>query len=934
MKPPPNAEAAERERAFEMGEALAAAPTPPFFQALDAFAKLYPGGRPDVPRETRQHAVRIELLRLKALRALGAKDERLERSCFALAWMYGALNEREREAEHSQCYMDAVRERRGADQLETIEAELIHAGVLRSLGRLQESRELFRRRLAALEGRPLGDALKSVINAWTSYSQTLEELGLFEEQEAALRRSMELAQPLEQQDPDFHVGQMRALIAFYDKWNRREESDALVWRGYGLANARDPKSFSTALYAWSAASLSLRSGRLADARALLKQAMDLHLLHMGPSYMHIGSMQLQLAEIEQAQGNRAAAVQALDAALAHFRKLGYEVSEQGAAAHRDLAELHMQAGDLAAARREAEAAIAILKGMPDRGGAPYIGAQYTLARVEAAAGRRDAARQAMQEGARQMETRLAAIDGLRVDAASLRNEYRGFVGDYLGLLVEAGDTSASFRAFQLVRQDSTSTTVARSMARAVAQGVALPALLRGYERALQSWRQLDQQLAGVEAAADAAKAAQLRIQREQAERDVAERKTRMQAQFPRYFEFTAGVPVGLDEARRFLGPREAVLAYYFDESRGFAWLVSRDQAVVRRLDIDARSLRGAVKELRESLQLEDNQPPRPFRAEHSQALYRRLVAPFESALGQVDQLTVIGDDALRSLPFALLLGPASGKPECGTQGWLACRFALSELPSVSTFRSVRRMPAAGSWDKPFAGIGAPLLAPVRYTGAAPELAAVNRGSRVSVEDIRRLPSLPDAETELRAMAQTLRASPSDVLVGADATERRVRSLPLKQYKVLAFATHGLTRDGLRGLDEPALVLTPPDGASGEDDGLLTASEIAELDVSADWVILSACNTAASDGSPASQTLSGLARAFFAAGARSLLVSHWYVSSEATTQLTTGMLREYAARPGAGKAAALRAAMLSMMKHPATSHPAFWAPFTLAGDGAR
>jgi CHAT domain-containing protein len=113
--------------------------------------------------------------------------------------------------------------------------------------------------------------------------------------------------------------------------------------------------------------------------------------------------------------------------------------------------------------------------------------------------------------------------------------------------------------------------------------------------------------------------------------------------------------------------------------------------------------------------------------------------------------------------------------------------------------------------------------------------------------------------------------------------------------------------------------------------LLTASEIALLKLNADWVILSACNTAASDGSPGAEGLSGLAKAFLYAGARSVLVSHWPVASDAAVSLTTGMLREYAA--GADKAEALRrsmAAVRSNAAYPDFAHPAMWAPFIVVG----
>ena len=174
-----------------------------------------------------------------------------------------------------------------------------------------------------------------------------------------------------------------------------------------------------------------------------------------------------------------------------------------------------------------------------------------------------------------------------------------------------------------------------------------------------------------------------------------------------------------------------------------------------------------------------------------------------------------------------------------------------------------------------------------------------------------------------------------MFLGERATETLVRSEDLSRYRVIAFATHGLVAGELTGVAEPALVLTPPDEGSEADDGLLTASEIATLKLDADWVILSACNTAAADGTPGTEGLSGLAKAFFYAGARALLVSHWSVDSEAAVAITTGMLGEMAKAPEIGRAEALRRSMLAMMETDGKdqfAHPMFWAPFVIVGEG--
>ena len=151
-----------------------------------------------------------------------------------------------------------------------------------------------------------------------------------------------------------------------------------------------------------------------------------------------------------------------------------------------------------------------------------------------------------------------------------------------------------------------------------------------------------------------------------------------------------------------------------------------------------------------------------------------------------------------------------------------------------------------------------------------------------------------------------------------------------------FATHGLVAGDVKGLAEPSLALTIPRAPSDTDDGLLTASEIAQLKLNADWVVLSACNTIAGD-KPGAEALSGLARAFFYAGARALLVSHWAVEFERRHAAHHRDLRhdEEGARRRPRRGAAPRHARLHErpFEQRATRIPAYWAPFVVVGDGA-
>jgi CHAT domain-containing protein len=199
--------------------------------------------------------------------------------------------------------------------------------------------------------------------------------------------------------------------------------------------------------------------------------------------------------------------------------------------------------------------------------------------------------------------------------------------------------------------------------------------------------------------------------------------------------------------------------------------------------------------------------------------------------------------------------------------------------------------------------------------------------------------LPETTQELCAVARDLKADAKELRLGARATEHEVKALSasgkLAQYRIVHFATHGALAGELKGSSEPGLLLTPPAKASEDDDGYLSAGEIAGLKLDANWVILSACNTAAGDAKGA-EALSGLARAFIYAQARALLVSHWAVDSDATVKLITGAMQEMARDSKLGRAEALRRSMLALIDKgdAREAHPALWAPFIVVGEGAR
>src|SRR5262249_21024977 len=271
--------------------------------------------------------------------------------------------------------------------------------------------------------------------------------------------------------------------------------------------------------------------------------------------------------------------------------------------------------------------------------------------------------------------------------------------------------------------------------------------------------------------------------------------------------------------------------------------------------------------------------------------------------------------------------------------WFGLASPMAVLPSVSSLRALRRIPRERRATDAYLGVGDPVLRglagdcpgvsvpdacpepgkPAGVSGSPASTLArshgkfahrAERGGKIGVEAVRALCPLPDTAFELKCVAKSLGAGDSQLLLREQATEKAVKALSqsgqLERARVVHFATHGLLpgTDYFMGgaLTEAALVLSPPEVASEEDDGLLTTSEISQLRFNADLVVLSACNTAGGETS-GGEAMSGLARAFFYAGARSLLVSHWEVYSEAAVKLTTQAFAEMGLDPRLGRAEA-------------------------------
>jgi CHAT domain-containing protein len=427
----------------------------------------------------------------------------------------------------------------------------------------------------------------------------------------------------------------------------------------------------------------------------------------------------------------------------------------------------------------------------------------------------------------------------------------------------------------------------------------------------------------------------------------------------------------------------------------FIWVVTRSEMSWVRSELGTVSLRREVSALRCGLDYQGSWndshcsdllkvpythadhdafgKPLPFDLARAHALYKGLFDQIEDLIKD-KRLLIVPSGPLTQLPFQVLVteSPKTALPGAVADyrqvAWLARTHAITVLPAVSSLKALRELAKASYANEPYIGFGNPLLdgEPEKFKAdaAAAKLAREKRcdptlrqrvasllGSRgdsraitrssggiVNVADLRSWAPLPETADELCDVAHDLGVDPrTHLYLGTTATEAKVKQLSedgsLAKYKIVHFATHGAVAGQVSRASEPGLLLTPPDKASDTDDGYLSAAEIAGLKLDADWVILSACNTAAG-GAQGAEALSGLARAFFYAGARSLLVSHWEVASDSTVKLITKAVTELKADPKIGRAEALRRSMLWMITtgKEYEAHPAFWAPFVLVGEG--
>ena len=773
------------------------------------------------------------------------------------------------------------------------------------VGRDAEAEPLYMRALAIMEkavGVDSVDIAPELNNLAALYQRQLR----YVEAEPLFKRALALS---EKQLPANHPDIGRALnnlATCYEKQDRHAEAEALTRRALALyEKVAGPESPAVATLLSNLGQIVKVEGREAEAEPLIKRSLAIREKVLGRDHPDVARSLNNLGDLYQRESRFAEAEPLFKRALAIREQAVGPDHPDTTASVNNLASLYSAEG------RTADA-IPLMERMIASGRAQLRTALAVLF---------DAQRQQIMPTGKALDEALDVIQrGTQSSAASAVNK--------LAVRVAAG----SDRLAELVRRDQDLASEAETLDKAV-----VAALSKQGQRDPAAAQRGRERLAAIAA-----------------ER-VGLQKT-FAAEFPDYSALSNPLPLKASEIQSLLAGDEAMVLFALADKDSYVVALTRDGVDWKRIALGSEAISQKVSAFRRGLDVSQASDASGksglFDLAAANDLYVALFGQVEAVVKDKRSLLVAPSGALTALPFHLLVTekPAAAIPEkiegYREAAWLLKRQAVSVLPSVASLKALRGFARRDQAIKPMTGFGDPLFNPAD-SGTSEKRTASRSLTSVAYTDFWRgagvdrkmlaaaLPQLPDTANELNAVAKDLGVPKSDIHLGADASETMVKRAPLADYRIVYFATHGLVAGEVKGLAEPSLALSMPRQPSDLDDGLLTASEVAQLKLNADWVVLSACNTIAGDR-PGAEALSGLARAFFYAGARALLVSHWAVDSAAATRLTTATFDYLKADPTLGRAEALRRAMLAYMNdasNPRNGYPAFWAPFEIVGEGA-
>lgn len=540
---------------------------------------------------------------------------------------------------------------------------------------------------------------------------------------------------------------------------------------------------------------------------------------------------------------------------------------------------------------------------------------------------------------------------------------RGLLSPYFNLLLGSGQGQPAaadiFAASQLLQRPGlaqTQAVLARELSGGSDEASQLFRKTTNVGRAIERLRgSILEMQTGAQLTPDAAALLAERTQRlEQLEREQAELQQRL-AEYPRFRAVSEGA-VSLEDLQGILRDGEAYVKVVNLDRETFVVYATRNEASAFRAKITPAQMEKTVDELRASIAISEGGEilTFPFEIAKSRDLYQRLFEPIGDKLPAQKHIIFEPDGALLRIPMNLLVtddasverytaNVAQGGDEYDFRGtaWLGRSADISTSVSPAAFRDVRAAKKSDG-NRAYLGLGEnkPVEAPAEEgaAGAMPPVAAA--------DDCQWAPSVwanPISSAELYSAAARfggVETGAAEVIARDAFTDEAIKQKEnLDEYRIIHFATHGLvTAPKPQCPPRPALLTSF--GGEGSD-GLLTFAEIFSLQLDADLVVLSACDTAGSATVGATReagvtsggdfALDGLVRAFVGAGGRTVVASHWPVPDDygATQRLITGLL----SGDGDATAEALRKSQLGLMDEADTSHPFYWSAFAIVGDGA-